>query len=138
MNTERSRTSDRSGALRVPTLLVLASPSADSDDFLSTVVARTDLTLLMVANVSGAEVALRDIAVSLVLVSPETDAETVTAVLDRTEELRRGTPSLVLRPRGEEPLAAWKGRTVGILQGPVSPEVLNRTVDVALGLRARP
>ena len=122
----------------MPTLLVLAPPSAETDDLLSSLVGRTDLNLLIVTNVSGAEVALRDIAVSLVLLSPETDAETVTTVLDRTEELRRGTPSLVLRRRGGEPLAAWTGRSVGILQGPVSPEVLSRTVDVALGLGTHP
>jgi len=121
-----------------PSLLVLAQPSAETDDLLETLVRRSDLVLLRVANLSAAEIALRDVAVSLVLVCAETEAESVTAVLERTEQLRPGTPVLALRPRGGEPLAVWKGRTIGILQSPILPDVLSRTVDVALGLGKLP
>jgi hypothetical protein len=122
----------------VPSLLVLAQPSAETDDLLDPLVKRTDLCLLRVTNLNAAEIALRDVAVTLVLVCPETAAEAVTAILNKTAHLRPGTPVLALRPRGSESLPAWKGRTIGVLRCPILPDVLSRTVDVALGLRARP
>jgi len=122
----------------VPSLLLLEQPSAETDDLLDPLVKRTDLCLLRVTNLNAAEIALRDVAVSLVLVCPETDAEAVTAILNKADHLRPGTPVLALRPRGGDPLPAWKGRTIGVLRCPILPEVLSRTVDVALGLRAHP
>jgi hypothetical protein len=119
-------------------LLVLAQPSSETDDLLGTLERRVDLCLLRVTNLNAAEIALRDVAVRLVLVCPETEAAAVTAILDRTERLRPGTPALVVRPRSGEPLPAWKGRTIGVLRCPVLPEVLSRTVDVALGLSGQP
>jgi hypothetical protein len=118
--------------------LVLAQPSPETDDLLEALVKRIDLCLLRVTNVGAAEIALRNVAVSLVLVCPETEAAAVTAILDRTEELRPGTPTLVLRPRRSASFPAWKGRTTGVLRCPILPEMLSRTVDVALGLRGRP
>lgn len=101
---------------------------------LETLVRRTDVCLLRVTNLNAAEVALRDLGVRLVLICPETEAASVTAVLDKTEELRPGTPVLALRPRSGELAPAWKGRTIAVLRCPILPEVLSRTVDVALGL----
>jgi len=117
---------------------VLAQPCPETDDLLDALEKRTDLCLLRVSNVSAAEVALRDVAVSLVVVCPETDAAVVTAVLDKAEALRPGTATLVLRQRGGESLPVWKGRAVAVLRCPVLPEVLSRTVDVALGLAGQP
>jgi len=135
MNTSRSRTPVRkeSGA-SPPSLLVFAQPSAETDDLLATLVRRTDLCLFRVTSLSAAAVTLRDLGVSLVLVCPETESASVTAILEETEELRPGTPVLALRPRSGETPSAWKGRTIGVLRCPILPEVLSRTVDVALGL----
>jgi hypothetical protein len=135
----RARAPGRTTTTRsVPSLLVFAQPSAETDDLLEPLVKRADLCLLRVTNLNAAEIALRDVGVSLVLVCPETDARTVTAILNTTDHLRRGTPVLALRTRGGDALAAWKGRTIGVLRCPILPDVLSRTVDVALGLRALP
>jgi len=79
-------------AQAAPTLLVVAQPSPETDDLLEPLVRRVDLCLLRVASLNAAEVALRDVAVRLVLVCPETEAAEVTAILDKTDELRPGTP----------------------------------------------
>ena len=136
MNRPKSPAKIKAGG-RSP-LLVLAQPSAETDDLLDTLVKRPDLVLLRVTDLHAAELALRDVAVSLVLVCPETEAGSVTAVLDGIDRLRPGTPVLALRLRSGEPLPAWKGRTIGVLRCPVLPEVLSRTVDVALGLGSGP
>jgi hypothetical protein len=120
-----------------PSLLVLAQPSPETDDLLETLVGRSDLALLRVTNLSAAAIALRDVAVRLVLICSESEAATITAVLEKVEQLRPGTPVLALRRRSAEPLPAWKGRPIGLLYGPILPEVLSRTVDVALGLGTR-
>jgi hypothetical protein len=117
------------------TLLVVAQASPETDELLEPLLERADLCLLRVANVAAAEVALRDVAVSLTIVCPETSADQVTALLDRVALLRPGTPVLAIRARGGEPLPSWKARSVGVLRWPLVPEVLSRTVDVALGLR---
>jgi hypothetical protein len=118
--------------------LVLAQPSADTDDLLEPLLRRPDLGLLRVATIDAARIALRDVAVGLVLVCPETEAGAVTSILDGTDELRPGTPVLVLRARGSDAPRGWKGRTIAVLRCPVFPEVLSRTVDVALGLPPPP
>ena len=125
-------------AAQGPSLLVVAQPSPETDDLLQTLVDRTDLCLLRVTNLNAAELALRDVAVSLVLVCPETDPEAVTAILDRTEELRPGTPVLAFQPASGDPPLAWRGRIIGVLRAPILPDVLSRTVDVALGLSGLP
>ena len=122
----------------MPSLLILAKPCAETDDLLETLVKRSDLVLLRVTDINGAEVALRDVAVSLVLVCPETEPALVTAILDRTDQLRPGTPVLALRPRGDSALPSWKGRTIGVLRCPILPDVLSRTVDVALNMGVLP
>jgi hypothetical protein len=133
----RSKAPERHPIAQAPALLVLAQPSPETDDLLELLVRRVDLCLFRVTTLTASEIALRDMAVSLVLVGPEIGAGAVTAILDKTDELRPGTPVLALRPRGAEHLLAWKGRTVGILHCPILPGVLNRTVDVALGLSAQ-
>lgn len=121
-----------------PSLLVLAQPSAETDDLLAPLLKRPDLCVLRVVSLGAAEVALRDIAVKLVLVCPETDSDTLAAVMDRADELRPGTPVLALRPRGDDHPSGWRGRTIGVLRAPVLPEVLDRTVGVVLGLGTHP
>jgi hypothetical protein len=134
---KRPKTPHQAVAAQVPSLLVLAQPSAETDDLLDPLVKRADLCLLRVTDLNAAAIALRDVAVSLVLVCPETDAAAVTAILDKTDQLRPGTPVLALRPRRGELLSAWRGRTIGVLHCPILPAVLSRTVDVALGLGPR-
>jgi hypothetical protein len=122
----------------VYSVLVLAQPSADIDDLLEPLLRRRDLGLLRVATTVAAQIALRDVAVSLVLVCPETQPTAVTALIDMTEALRPGTPILLLRVRGADAPAGWGRRTLAVLRCPVFPDVLNRTIDVALGLRPLP
>lgn len=138
LRTNRPKSSGKSeGIAHAPSLLVLAQPSAETDDLLEILVKRSDLVLLRVTDINAAEIALRDVAVSLVLVCPETEAALVTAILDRTDQLRPSTPVLALRARGDDPPPSWKRRTIGLLRCPILPDVLSRTVDVALGLGAR-
>jgi len=118
---------------RVP-LLVVAQASAETDDLLESLVRRPDLALLRVANLNAAELALRVVPVRLVIVCPETDAELVSTLLEETDEIRPNTPVLVLRRRSESRLPAWRGPGIGVLRCPILPEVLSRSVDVALGL----
>jgi hypothetical protein len=123
---------------QLPSLLVFAEPSAETDDLLDPLVKRTDICLLRVTGMNAAEIALRDVAVKLVLICPDTPTTSVTTILDKTDELRPGTPVLALRPRSSEHPPAWKGRTVGVLHCPLLPDVLSRTVDVVLGMGTEP
>jgi hypothetical protein len=118
-------------------VLVLAQPSAETDDLLADLMKRRDLHLLRVATVEAAEVALRDLVVSLVIVCSETSMESIAALLGRIDLFRPGIPVLAVREGKGEERAAWRTRAVGILRSPVLPEVLSRTVDVALGLSNR-
>lgn len=138
MSTNRPKPTPKTDAGKPAPLLVLAQPSAETDDLLEPLVKRADLVLLRVTDLNAAELALRDVALRLVLVCQETEAASVTAVLDKIDQLRPGTPVLVLRPRRGDSLPTWKGRTIGVLRGPILPDVLSRTVDVALGLGAKP
>jgi DNA-binding NtrC family response regulator len=118
-------------------VLVLAQPSQETDDLLADLMKRRDLHLLRVATVEAAVVALRDLLVSVVIVCSETPGESVGALLRQIDVLRPGIPVLAVRDRKGEESAAWRARGVGILRSPVVPEVLSRTVDVALGLANR-
>jgi hypothetical protein len=117
--------------------LVLAQPSQETDDLLADLIKRRDLHLLRVATVGAAVVALRDLLVRLVIVCAETSNESVGALLEQVDVLRPGIPVLAVRDREAEESAGWRTRGVGILRSPVLPEVLSRTVDVALGLANR-
>lgn len=114
--------------------MALAQASAETDDLLEALVNRPDLVLLRVANLDAAELALRGVALRLIIVCPETDAGSVTALLGKADQVRPDTPVLVLRSRSESSLPAWKGQKIGVLRCPILPEVLSRSVDVALGL----
>jgi hypothetical protein len=119
----------------MPRVLVFAQPSAETEEWLRGLELRSDLCLLRVSTVGAARIALQDVAVDLVVVGPVTDPETLSAVLQSAEDLRPRTPVLALG--AEERLC--QGRTspsLARLRGSVSAELLNRTVDVALGLRA--
>lgn len=133
MNPPRRKTT-RQKAAEPRSLLVVAQPSPETDDLLAPLLRRSDLCLLRVATLGAVEIALRDVAVRLVLVCPETPADAVTAILDRTNELRPGTSVLALRDRNGDHPATWRGRSIAVLRAPVLPDVLDRTVDVALGL----
>jgi hypothetical protein len=116
---------------------VLAQPSPETDDLLADLVRRRDLHIIRVATVPAAGVALRDLDVSLVLVCAQTSMETIEALLAEIDALRPGIPVLAVRERQGEESAAWRGRAVGILRSPLLPQVLSRSVDVALGLSQR-
>ena len=115
-------------------MLVLAQPSPETDDLLVDLLKRRDLHLLRVATVEAAVVALRDLLVSLVIVCPETPNDSIGALLGQIDVLRPGIPVLAVRDRKAEESTGWRARGVGVLRSPVLPEVLSRTVDVALGL----
>jgi hypothetical protein len=115
-------------------LLVLAQPSPETDDLLAELVGRPHLHILRVVTVEAAAVALRDVEVALALICPETGVASVYALLDEIDRWRPGIPVLAVRARLGEDGAAWKARGVGILRAPLMPQVLSRTVDVALGL----
>jgi hypothetical protein len=135
MGHNRGKTQERAeGGIGQRFLLVLAQASSDTDDLLEPLLKRPDLCLFRVATLAAAEVALRGMAVSLAIVCPETSGDQVTALLESVEVLRPGTPVLAIRARGDEPAPTWKAGRVGVLRSPVVPEVLSRTVDVALGL----
>jgi hypothetical protein len=119
----------------LPRVLVFAHPSLETDELLRDLERRPDLCLLRVSTVSAIRVALQDVPVALVLVGPTTDTETFSAVLKSAKELRPRTPVLALGSEAHLPQARTSP-TLARLRGPVLPEVLNRTVDVALGLRA--
>jgi hypothetical protein len=116
-------------------LLVFAQPSPEIDDLLVGLLKRRDVCLLRVATMDAASLALRDLAVRIVIICPETDVGAVTALLDEVDRRRPGTPVLAVRARQSGSSPAWKARTIGILRYPLLPEVLSRTVDVVLGLR---
>ena len=118
-------------------MLVFAQPSHETDELLRDLERRPDLCLLRVSSSSAARVALQDVPVDLVLVGPTTDAETFSAVLQSAKELRPRTPVLALASAVVPLPQGRTSPTLALLRGPVLPEVLNRTVDVALGLRAR-
>jgi hypothetical protein len=117
--------------------VVLAQLSQESDELLAELVSRRDLHLLRVVTVEAAAVALRDLDVSLVLVCQETSMETINALLGHIDRLRPGIPVLAVRERQADESPTWKTRAVGVLRAPVSPGVLGRTVDVALGFSER-
>lgn len=134
----RSDRSKHRSASNVRSVLVLARPWSDTDELLEPLLKRPDLGLFRVATIDGAQIALRNVGVSLVLVCAETEAAVVTSILDATDELQPKTPVILLRDRTSEVQAGWRGRTIAVLRGPVSPDVLSRTVDVALGLDSLP
>jgi DNA-binding NtrC family response regulator len=118
-------------------VLVLAQPSPETDDLLAHLLQRRDLHLLRVANVDAAVVALRDLVVSIVIICAATPTDAIEALLGQIDLLRPGIPVLAVREHQSEEQSAWRAREVGILRAPVLPEVLSRTVDVALGLADR-
>jgi len=119
-------------------ILVLAQLSADNDVLLESLLKRYDLDLIRVTTTNAARVALHDVAVSVVIVCPETPATAVTSILDAIGHLGLKTPVIVLRIAGTELSADWKRRTFAILRCPILPRVLSRTLDIALGLGRLP
>jgi hypothetical protein len=127
-----TRVVDRAKAM--PRVLVFAQPSAETEELLRGLERRTDLCVLRVLTVEAARIALQDLAVDLVVVGPVAEADALSEVLESTKDLRPRTPVLALsEPR---PSQGRTSPTLAHLRGSVSPEILNRTVDVALGLRA--
>lgn len=119
---------------KVFSVLVLAQQSPDVDDLLEPLLCRAELGLLRVATPEAALIALRDVAVSLVLICPETNTAAVGAVLAMVSELRPNVPVLLFCLRGEDVPTVGRGRRFAVLRCPITRDVLNRTIDVALGV----
>jgi hypothetical protein len=95
---------------------------------------RTDLCLLRVSTLDAARIALQDVAVDLVVVAPVTEAETLAAVLQSVKDLCPRTLVLTLGS-GARLSHGRTPPTLAHLRASISPEILNRIVDIALGLR---
>jgi hypothetical protein len=120
----------------MPRVLVFAQPSPQTDDLLREIEHRADLCLLRVSTSGAARVALSEVGVDLVVVCPATDHGAFTTVLQDCRDLRPQTPVLAF-VAAQPPLPDGRSwRSLALLRWPVLPEVLNRTVDVALGLMA--
>jgi hypothetical protein len=115
-------------------ILVIAPPLADADRLLAPLLCRSELAILRVATPEAALIALRGVAASLVMVCPGNDTAVVKAILTMVAELRPTTPVLLLRGPDDDVPAGGRGRRFAVLRCPVSPLVLERTIDVALGL----
>jgi hypothetical protein len=77
---------------------------------------------------------LRDVAVSLVLVCPETARPSLPVLLDRVDRLRPGIPVLAIGPVGRAASTRFDLPSLGILRAPIMPNLLSRTIDLALEL----
>lgn len=129
--------SARNKPARTPVpVLVLAQPSPETDELLNGLVKRPDLSLIRVASADAASLALRDIPIALTIACPETPADVVTQVIALVGRSRRGTPFLAVRARQSVEPNSWRTGGIGILRCPLLPDVLSRTVDVALGIAA--
>jgi hypothetical protein len=124
-------------ARRAPLILVVAQPSAETDELLDPLVQRTDLCVLRATSLDAAEVALRDVAVSLVLVCPETGQPSLAVLVDRVDRLRPGIPVLAIGPVGRTTSPRLDLPSLGILRAPIMPALLSRTIDLALELATK-
>ena len=91
-----------------PYILVLAHPGAESDDLLADLSQREDVCLLRVATPAAATVAIREIAIALVIACPQMPPSAIDSVLGHLDAARPGTPVLAIGrarhrspPRGE-------------------------------------
>ncbi len=119
----------------LPSVLVLAPPGEESDELFADLSRREDLCLLRVATGAAATMAVREMAVALVIVCPEVPGAAVDALLPDLEAARPGTPVLAVRARRAQEPAGWRARGVGVLRMPLLPGVLSRSVDVVLGMK---
>ena len=120
-----------------PSVLLLASPGAESEELFADLLRREDLCLLRVANAAAASRTVEEMPVSLVIASPDVPVAAIDAVLGRLERKRRGTPVLAVRERQAQEPAAWAERGVAVLRMPLLEGVLSRSVDVVLGMQKR-
>jgi hypothetical protein len=118
-----------------PALLVFARPSQEIDESLASLDVRSDLCLLRVATLQAAQLALRDLRVDLVIVCDKTEDQTIVALLSEIEAKRPGIPVLAVRAKQAGGAPPWRKTSVAVVPAPVMPDVLSRTVDVALRLR---
>jgi hypothetical protein len=96
---------------------------------------RSDLCLVRVSNAVSARALLRDLGIDLVLVCPD-DSRPLGTIVDETRALQAGIPVLALCSDDVELTSDRGARLLGFLRLPVLPDVLNRSVDIALGLRS--
>jgi len=124
------------GAVR--TVLVVAPGGGDPDGLFVELSARAEYLVRCVGSPGAAEGELRSWPVALVVASPGVSPGDVGLLLAARERLRPGTPVLVIRRRQAGAPAVWTRRGVGVLRCPLLPGALSRSVDVVLGLAARP
>jgi hypothetical protein len=139
----RDALSRKSSGLRMPfPVLILTLGSAEVLNLLRECEDRNDLWTVRVASASAGVAALRSTSFRIVIVSPEIPSEEVSAILAGIRRLRHEPPVLVLRSQVAEALSAWQSYRVAILCCPLTPGLLSRAVDVALGaspkIRSRP
>ncbi len=120
---------------RPPSVLVLARPGPEGDDLFAELARRPDLTLLRVANAAAASLAIRELAVALVVACPDTATAEIDSILSYRDAVRPGTPVLAIRARQESTPGGWSARGVAVLRMPLLPDVLSRSVDVVLGMK---
>jgi hypothetical protein len=123
-------------------VLILTLESAEALNLLRECEERIDLWTVRVVSASAGVATLRGTSFRLVIVAPEIPSEEVSALLAGIRRLRHGPPVLALRSQAPEALSAWQSYRVAILCCPLTPGLLSRAVDVALGaslkIRARP
>lgn len=119
-------------------LLVVAPSSAERGEIFEGLEARADFQVLYAPSVAAAQQPLRDGRVALLIAAPGLSAAAVTELLSTRERLRPALPVLVIRSRQAEEAAGWNRHGVGVLRQPLLADALSRSVDVVLGLPARP
>ena len=121
---------------RPPSVLVLARPGPEGDDLFAELARRADLTLLRVANAAAASLAIRELAVALVVACPDTATAEIDSVLvlPRRGAARHAGARHPRRGRSPTP-GGWSARGVAVLRMPLLPDVLSRSVDVVLGMK---
>lgn len=128
----------RGSPVRSKPVLVVAVATAAPVELLDGLASRADLQLLRVGSPAEASRELEQREVSLLIVAaPELPAAAVTELVAAKERLRPGLPVLVIRDRAAEEPAGWSRQGVGVLRRPLLPDVLDRSVDVVLGLAPR-
>jgi hypothetical protein len=120
-----------------PSIVVLARPGPESDELFADLMAREDVCLLRAATPAAANVAIQEMAVSLVIACPQTPATAIESVLGHLDATRPGTPVLAVRERQAREPPGWAARGVAVLRLPLLGGVLSRAVDVVLGMKGK-
>jgi hypothetical protein len=119
----------------LPRVLVFAYPSSETDEWLHELERRSDLCVLRVSSVRAARFTLQEVTVDLFLVGPTVDDDMFSSLLEQAKDLRPRTPVLAVHSEPTQIPPESRSATLALLRSPVLPDVLSRSVDLALGLR---